>query len=101
MEAFNKSEDGKVYSKQRKVALRTRLIIKAKFTYLKGMPKKPPSALKMFIEQGTKAEKKANPDMKLSQISQLLQKRWQDMSEEEKKPITEEATKKEEEYNAA
>jgi len=101
MRLFRQSDEGKKFFRTKKQALRTRTVVKAKFTYLKGMPKPPMDALKMFMEKHMKEEKKANPELKGFEISKKLREKWLEMPEEEKKPLLDEADKKKEEYEAA
>lgn len=101
MKAFKTSDEGKSYLRGIGNALRTRRVIKAKFTYLKDLPKKPSSALKVFMDSNMKQEKKNHPDLKGFELTKKLQERWQAMSEEEKTPLLEDAKKKMEEYEEA
>jgi len=101
MKEFRTSDDGKTYLRSLNQAMRSKRLVRAKFMYLKEMPKKPASALKVYLEQHTKTEKKANPEMKSFEIRKILQDRWLAMSEEEKKPLEDAAAAKLKEYEEA
>eukprot|EP00932_Pfiesteria_piscicida_P015268 SRR837773.2731.p1 GENE.SRR837773.2731~~SRR837773.2731.p1 ORF type:complete len:774 (-),score=319.63 SRR837773.2731:248-2569(-) len=101
MRAFRQSDEGKHYLRSLSNVRRNRVVTRAKFQYLKEMPKKPPTALRMFMDKHAKEEKKANPEAKGHDIGQKLRERWLSMSAEEKAPLEQAASQKLEEYEAA
>merc|ERR1719221_2437075 len=93
MKEFTTSDEGKTYLRTQKTVLRSRRIIKAKFGYLKDMPKKPDSALKTYLDKNTQKEKKANPEAKGFDIRKKLTDQWLALSPEEKGPLEGKAKK--------
>jgi len=98
MKEFRDSDEGKVYLKSHSSALRLKRSVKAKFTYLKDMPKKPDGALRMFIDKKFKEAKAANEAMKPFEVREKLKQQWLAMSTEEKEPHEAEAKRKLDEY---
>jgi len=99
MKEFKDSDEGKVYLRSQKGALRLRVSVKAKFTYLKDMPKKPDGALKVFIDKKFKEGKAAHAALKPFEVKEKIKQQWLAMSDEEKASHEAEAKQKLDEYN--
>jgi len=100
MKEFRQSDDGKQFFREQRGALRTRTVVKAKFTYLKEMPKKPDGALRMYLEKNFKATKAANADLKGFEVRKKMTDQWLAMTPEEREPVEKEAKEKYDEYEA-
>lgn len=98
MKEFKSSDEGRQYFRSTSVALRSRKVIHAKFTYLKDMPKKPIGALQTYLEKNFKSQKAANPEAKGFEIRKKLTDRWLAMSAEEREPMEKEAKEKYDKY---
>mmetsp|Transcript_56351 Transcript_56351/g.158843 ORF Transcript_56351/g.158843 Transcript_56351/m.158843 type:complete len:1194 (+) Transcript_56351:47-3628(+) len=98
---FKESDDGKRYLRDAKGVQRRNRVSKAKFQFLGDMPKKPPVALKIFLQSSAAAVKSESPELKGFEIRRKLVERWQSMDASEKAPLEEDAKKKLEEYHAA
>lgn len=99
MKEFRASDEGKLFFRTSSSVLRRRKIIKAKFDYLKELPKKPAGALSIFLEKNTKIEKVANAALKGFEIKKKLTDKWIAMTPEEKEPIEQEAKAKFDKFN--
>lgn len=100
MKNFRQSEEGRTYLRKKTSAIKTKRIVTAKFQFLKEFPKKPPGALKVYMDKHAKALKKSNPELKGFEITRKLQEQWRAM-EDERKPLEEEAARKWDEYQKA
>ncbi|KAK6931779.1 High mobility group box domain [Dillenia turbinata] len=67
-----------------------------------NMPKRPPTAFFVFMDEFRKSYKEANPDSKnVSAVSKEAGEKWRNMSEEEKKPYLDKAAELKAEYDKA
>eukprot|EP00933_Yihiella_yeosuensis_P022710 TRINITY_DN17832_c0_g1_i1.p1 TRINITY_DN17832_c0_g1~~TRINITY_DN17832_c0_g1_i1.p1 ORF type:complete len:1215 (-),score=478.94 TRINITY_DN17832_c0_g1_i1:131-3775(-) len=98
LRAFETSEDGKAYHKQVAQELRRRRVGMIKVKYLKEVPKKPLSAVTMFMKKEFTKVKAESKGMSTPEIKALLKERWTAMDDETKAPLLEEAKKADEEY---
>merc|ERR1719401_839738 len=87
VKAFNQSDDGKKYLREKAAALRRRGAIAAKNKYLDDLPKKPSSAVMEFMKKHVGKVKKANPELKGFELKKKLEEMWKDLPEEEKDPL--------------
>mmetsp|Transcript_42295 Transcript_42295/g.78769 ORF Transcript_42295/g.78769 Transcript_42295/m.78769 type:complete len:1093 (-) Transcript_42295:238-3516(-) len=85
MEAFNKSTEGKSYSKNTFLVRKRSTIMAAKRKFLAEEPKKPPSAKNIYKSETKNEEGNAN-------------ERWTNLSEEDRKKYVEKAEEKMKEY---
>eukprot|EP00931_Biecheleriopsis_adriatica_P084991 TRINITY_DN5912_c0_g1_i1.p1 TRINITY_DN5912_c0_g1~~TRINITY_DN5912_c0_g1_i1.p1 ORF type:complete len:1229 (-),score=455.15 TRINITY_DN5912_c0_g1_i1:71-3757(-) len=98
MKAFMESEDGKEYFKKMRQVTKSRKVAIAKDKYLTGMPKKPLSALALYMKQELKSVKKEKPDLKGFELKKELTERWKAMEEDKRNPLEEAAAKTMAEY---
>jgi len=89
MDAFNKSDEGKKYLRDKVVFGKRKRIADAKAKYLKDEPKRPANAMMLFCSDKRAEVAKANPDLKgLGPVQKKLGEMWKDLSEEDRKVYT-------------
>ena len=98
LKLFKESDEGKAYFRGVKATARRNRITKAKFMYLKDMPKKPPAAIVDWMKTKASELKKEEPGLKGFEIKRKLAERWQNMDESEKKPLEDAYQAKQKEF---
>uniref|UniRef100_A0A5B7BE63 HMG box domain-containing protein n=1 Tax=Davidia involucrata TaxID=16924 RepID=A0A5B7BE63_DAVIN len=67
-----------------------------------NMPKRPPTAFFVFMDEFRKAFREANPDCKsVSTVAKEAGEKWKSMTDEEKKPYVDRAAELKAEYGKA
>merc|ERR1712136_710463 len=81
---YKQNDEGKTYFREVKTAQRRRRVIKAKNAYLKEMPKKPASAVSLWVKENYAKLKRENPLLKGFELKAKVGQAWKDLDPEEK-----------------
>mmetsp|Transcript_81078 Transcript_81078/g.142961 ORF Transcript_81078/g.142961 Transcript_81078/m.142961 type:complete len:1231 (+) Transcript_81078:30-3722(+) len=98
--AWEKSEEGKKYLREKTTFGKRKRLADAKAKFLKEQPKKPPNAMFLFCAENRAEVAKANPDLKgLGPVQKKLGEMWSALSEEDKKVYTDKHAEQMAAYN--
>jgi len=98
MYEFKKSEDGKAYHRELNGALRRRRLLLARNKYLDDMPKKPASAVGLWMRANLASFKKANPNAPGVELKTKMHQAWSELDDSDRRVFEEKAEQQQEEY---
>ncbi|CAE7618338.1 cka1 [Symbiodinium pilosum] len=98
MDEFRKSDEGKKYLREVAAFYKRKKFANAKAKYLKDEPKKPPSAVQLFIVAKRDEVAKENPDRKGLLLNAKCHEVFKGLPEEEKQVYVDKADEKRKEY---
>lgn len=98
MYEFKKSEEGRAYYRELNGALRRRRLLLARNKYLDDMPKKPSSAVGLWMRANLAAFKKAHPQVRGLELKTKLNQAWSELDDSDRQVFADKAQQQQEEF---